>query len=82
MALKTLRGQRQDPRRTLTAHHEFNKHRFTIKEYGGKYFTCRSFGKSRRERFSLTKKTLQNFADNRLSLCAVIIKINNECRLE
>ena len=34
------------------------------------------------ERFSLTKKTLQNFADNKLSLCTVIIKINNECRLE
>ena len=82
MALKTLRDQRRDPRRTLPAHHKFSKHRFTIKEYGGKYFTCRSFGKSRRERFSLTKKTLQNFADNRLSLCTVIIKINNECRLE
>lgn len=56
MALKTLRDQRRDPRRTLPAYHKFSKHRFTIKEYGGKYFTCRSFGKSRRERFSLTKK--------------------------
>lgn len=56
MALKILRDQRRDPRRTLTAHHEFNKHSFTIKEYGGKYFTCKSYGKSRRERLSLTKK--------------------------
>ena len=65
-----------------TAHDESNKHCSTIKVYKGKYFTCRSFWKKGRESFLRAKKTVQNFTDNRLSLCAVIIKINNECRLE
>ena len=79
MALKTLGDH---PRRTLTTHDESNKHRSTVKEYKGKYFTCRSFRKSRRESFLQAKKNSQNFTDNSLSLCTVIIKINNECRLE
>ena len=74
MALKMLGDH---PRRTLTTH-EPNKHRSTIKEFEGKYFNCRNFGKSGRESFLQAKKTLRNFTDNRVSLYAVIIKINNE----
>ena len=74
IALKMLGDH---PRRTLTTH-EPNKHRSTIKEFEGKYFNCRNFGKSGRESFLPAKKTLRNFADNRVSLYAVIIKINNE----
>ena len=78
MASKTLGDH---PRRT-TKHDESNKHRSAIKEYEGKCFTCRNFRKSERESFLQAKKTSQNFTDNRLSLCAVMIKINDECRLE
>ena len=56
MALKTLGDH---PRRTLTTHDESNKHHSTVKEYKGKYFTCRSFGKSRRESFLQAKKILK-----------------------
>ena len=78
MASKTLGDH---PRRT-TKYDESNKHRSAIKEYEGKCFTCRSFRKSERESFLRAKKTSQNFTDNRLSLCAVMVKINDECRLE